>query len=438
LTDAQVETLAREGVATAIAEAGATIFHDPAFSSLFTKSSGFGEKGAFEGSAKSETQVIASFLVEAGQTFSFDFLAQLELNAKEIENPNTEHNEAISKNAFLLLDTSDLNNVRVLDYFGLQGELNSSERIVDLGFGGNLGFGGSSNVTLTSLKQTTNIDGDDEEDSLTAFVTGTYQQAFSNSTGLTLVEINESAIQFAGDPSIGKLGEDVIYGTIWDDELYGTGKEDKIYGSLGNDYLYGRGKKDTLEGGPGDDLLNGGKQKDKLHGGSGNDALYGEDDRDEMYGGEGNDTLYGGDEGDTLIGGLGNDELIDGPGNDSLIGVDPTLVNPGVGEVDLLQGKAGSDIFVLGDADGAYYDDGNDATQGLEDYAWIGDFQVNESDRIQLHGDIGDYSLGSSPERLPKGTAIFLNQDGHGELIGIIEGINHEDLSLASNAFSFL
>ncbi len=278
LTDTQVKALVDGGVANAIVRAQAFFFNDPAYAELFTESSGSGIDGEFQGKAKSETQVMASFSVGAEQSFSFDFLADIEVDAKEIENPDAEYNKAKSKIGFLLLDISDVNNPEVLDYFGIRGRLISSEGI------GRLKHGSSDDVTYNLPDSTINVDGDDGTDSITATAIGTYERTFDRDTHLALVAIDKSVTKFAGDTLIGNLGEDYIYGTIWGDDLDGTKGADKIYGSLGKDILRGRKGDDRLEGGQGNDKLNGGK---------GNDVLIGGHDNDRLVGGHGYDTLTG-------------------------------------------------------------------------------------------------------------------------------------------------
>ena len=70
---------------------------------------------------------------------------------------------------------------------------------------------------------------------------------------------------------LGTRGDDVITGTILDEE---------ILGDRGNDTLSGGGGNDLLRGGKGDDILNGGDGNDRLRGDAGNDDLTGGAGRD--------------------------------------------------------------------------------------------------------------------------------------------------------------
>ncbi|MDZ8187257.1 MAG: calcium-binding protein [Nostoc sp. ChiSLP02] len=287
LTDAQVKTLVQGGVVAAIAQAEATFLNsDPTFSSLFTNTKATGSDGQFTANSDSETKVLASFTVSANQKFSFQFSADLELTAKEIENSDIEYNKAQSKSTFLVLDTTNPNQAKVLDYFGIQSDLISSDYI------GNLTIGRSRYVTINNRNKSADIDGDNGNDSLNGSAVGTYKRSFDRDTNITVVKINSSAVELAGDTLIGNLGKDVIYGTIWDDKINGTKRADKIYASLGDDKLYGKKGNDNLDAGQGSDLLDGG------------------DGDDTLYAGLGDDVLIGGSGDDVLVGDGGNDEFL--------------------------------------------------------------------------------------------------------------------------------
>ena len=314
LTVAETDSLVKGGVSAAIADAKAlAVFsNDPNFSALFTDSAVIGIGGASQGSSSSEDKLIANFSVAKNQTFSFDFATGLQLQAKEIENPQAEYNQAQGKTSFVVLETSDAKKPKVLDYFGMNGKLISSERI------GDLKLGSSRNVTIANQQKNTDIDGNNGIDFVTGAAIGNYQRQFNRNLNITIVELNNSDTKFKQDTVIGKLGSDVTYGTIWNDkidgtkdadgkttkgengdrQLKGTNSTDKIYGSLGDDQITGEG---------GDDILEGGSGKDKLDGGDGNDKLYGSDDNDTLTGGSGNDTLVGGVGNDVMRGNQGND-----------------------------------------------------------------------------------------------------------------------------------
>jgi RTX calcium-binding nonapeptide repeat (4 copies)/FG-GAP repeat len=98
---------------------------------------------------------------------------------------------------------------------------------------------------------------------------------------------------------------------------------------------------------------------------AGNDLIFGQNGADVLFGGAGDDTLNGGSGNDKLVGGLGNDKLIGGLDNDTLIGVNESSPSPGLGEKDALAGNSGADVFILGNAATAFYDDnGTTVAQG--------------------------------------------------------------------------
>jgi serralysin len=393
LTSAQLNALVQGGVASAIANANATFITDPAFTSLFTSTTGVGQPGtSYYVDSQSQTQVIATFDVNANQTFSFDFNAELNLSAKEIET-NTESNEAYSTTSFVVLNTSNLNQPQVIDYFGISGELISGEGIADVD-------SGSSNHVNFTTNSFIDLDGNNGIDSIDANAfAGTYQRSFNTATHLTLVKLNASEIALSGDSLADQLGNDVIIGGVGDDLLNGTSNPDKFYGSLGKDTIRGYNSDDILEGGGGDDhlygddgndklhgslgndLIDGGPSQDTLVGGSGNDWLKGQYGDDRLWGGEDNDTLDGGQNQDQLYGEAGNDNLIGGDGDDTLDGGNGSDQLNGGEHQDLLTGGTGQDTL-LGD-------NGDDRLYGGND----GDRLLGGSGHDQLYGDAGNDTL---------------------------------------------
>jgi Ca2+-binding RTX toxin-like protein len=84
-------------------------------------------------------------------------------------------------------------------------------------------------------------------------------------------------------------GDDLLYGTAYNDIVSGGDATDYLYGHLGNDKLYGDAGGDGLWGGDGNDTLNGGADDDYLEGNDGNDLLIGGEGVDAMIGGAGVD-----------------------------------------------------------------------------------------------------------------------------------------------------
>ncbi len=303
-TEAKAKVFLKGGPSTAISGAMAkaltgSFAKDKAFSELFSKTAsvGVGEDGPFEGSSKSQTKVIANFSVKANQEFSFNFDASSEVEAKEVENSNIEYNRAFSKIGYLLIDITNPSKAKIVDYGGSRTRLISPVNKPGLlaSILGKTGtkfsykefgkpfFGSSKNVTITEQDKTSDLDGNNGEDSVTAEAKGTYKRTFSKDSDLLLVQVNKSFVKFAGDYNIGNLGEGVKYGSLWRDRFRGTNRNDKYYASLGNDWINGRGGDDTLEGGEG---------KDTIIGGYGNDHLVGGADDDHLTGGRGKNKFY--------------------------------------------------------------------------------------------------------------------------------------------------
>ena len=90
-------------------------------------------------------------------------------------------------------------------------------------------------------------------------------------------------------------------------------------------------------------------------------------------------------QGQTIWGTNGNDVLTGSNGSDTISGIASTGTNLGRGQIDTLTGLLGADIFLLVDARGTFYNDGNRRSQGTNDYAIIKDFSVADGDKLQVN-----------------------------------------------------
>ncbi|NJK69853.1 MAG: calcium-binding protein [Microcoleus sp. SU_5_3] len=257
----------------------------------------------------------------------------------------------------------------------------------------------------------------------------------------------------AGDLIRGLAGNDFVLALDGDDDIFGNSGNDNLQGGNGNDEIEGDDGDDTIFGGNNDDFLLGdGTEAENFFGndvifaGTGNDTVDGGRGDNQLFGQEGNDRMFGGGGSDIIEGGSGNDTLFGdnrtGSAGDRLIGVDDLrfLVRPGQGEIDYLTGgnglglNAGQDVFVLGDVNRVYYDDGIVNNSGRSDFAVITDFS-DGSDRIELKGGV-TYSL-SSVSNLPggvSGVGIFARLDNSNELIGVVRGVNASQLQINNGA----
>jgi subtilisin family serine protease len=88
--------------------------------------------------------------------------------------------------------------------------------------------------------------------------------------------------------------------------------------------------------------------------------------------------------GQTFWGTNGNDVLTGSDGSDTISGIARTGRNLGRRQIDTLTGLLGADIFLLADARGTFYNDGNRRSQGTNDYAIIKDFSIADGDKLQV------------------------------------------------------
>jgi hypothetical protein len=140
----------------------------------------------------------------------------------------------------------------------------------------------------------------------------------------------------------------------------------------------------------------------------------------------------------TVNGTAGSDTLIGSTGSDRISGVPETGAKIGKGTVDVLTGNGGSDLFILGDSRGRFYDDGRASSGGGGDFARITDF--SSGDRLQLKGGAAEYFQALHSVNGFSGTGIFHDSNGNGlhdnrdELIALIQRYTQLD----SSSFEFV
>lgn len=281
-TDANILAIVQGGAGSALGAARSFFQNDPTFNVLFASSLGVADEGAYQINSQSEAKAIASFTVGAGQNFSFQFSTNTISRGKEIENTKSETSQIFSRSAFLVVETGQNGQTKVIDFFGISGYLDAVKK-------DELKFGASQQITFSSRSKRININGNNGEDFLIGAASGTYQKVFRQESKITILELTTTTVALRGDTLIGSLEPGVTYGSIWNDHLKGTSGADKIYASLGDDVLDGRAGDDSLEGGQGNDRLDGGTGRDKLHGGAGDDWLVGGAGEDWLAGGTGSD-----------------------------------------------------------------------------------------------------------------------------------------------------
>jgi serralysin len=97
----------------------------------------------------------------------------------------------------------------------------------------------------------------------------------------------------------------------------------------------------------------------------------------------------------------------------------------GTQQIDVLTGANGSDVFLLGDARGVFYDDRKTGSLGTADYALIKDF-IAGTDKLQLRNLSYLFTVSTG------GLSLYWDRNGNGllesggrnrdELIAVLEG----------------
>ncbi len=132
-------------------------------------------------------------------------------------------------------------------------------------------------------------------------------------------------------------------------------------------------------------------------------------------------------------------DVITGTAADETIrGVPTGSALRGQGTVDKLTGGAGNDNFVLADASGVFYDDGNPTVSETKDMAWITDFSAG--DKIMLFGSAGNYQLTSARYSGFRGVQInALPPASTPEPIAFVQAATLATLNLSNpNQFTYL
>jgi len=242
----------------------------------------------------------------------------------------------------------------------------------------------------------------------------------------------------ADDWLSGGYGSDTIHGGAGDDIVYGGESlldqvDQELKTSQYDNFLDGGNDSDLLVGTILDDLVVGGNGEDLLLGYAGNDLLLGRNSDDRLKGSRGTDNLLGENGNDNLQGNQDNDFLDGGSGNDHLFGYND-FAHPEQSNIDSFTGGDGQDKFVLGSAYETFYQVGQQ-----NDLAMIADFNSQE-DRIQLNGDVQDYSLKVATFDLGdssmSGTYIYNDAYVDSEAIAFVA--NQTDLNLAAEYIDFV
>ena len=195
ITDTFTNTFATDGNVNDSTDAIANFITEPpsAFNSSFSSTDGTGNN--YSGTADSFAGVLGNFSVNSGETFSFNFDANLNLTTS-IDNPQTETAITDGTVSFALYDTSNVDSWTLLDSFTISGNVTSGNNDF-LNFNSSDG----TQLNLSNISLTTNFGGDRE--SASASTEGLFSRTFDRVTNLTLVEVKENRSTVAvPEPSI--------------------------------------------------------------------------------------------------------------------------------------------------------------------------------------------------------------------------------------------
>jgi len=437
--------------------------------------------------AKSSAEVQATFEIDSSGTFAFDFDLLSDLESTEIESPLSQYSSGRGTNSIFIYETSDPSKPELIGYIAHKSVLISSEMKanVRIGYGFTTAdgefsehrisfnnFSAGFEYALGQGEVAIDVDGNNGLDYVsTSLFPGYFEQFVEAGSRITVVHVDSHAARLVQDPLNGALGDGIVYGSLKADTINAR----IVYASMGNDNVTGTGRADIHEGGAGNDTLKGRGGDDKQHGGLGNDLVDGDGGNDELRGGPGRDTLKGDAGDDTLDGGDGRDLLRGGNDDDTLIGGDGNDTLKGEDGKDRLEGGDGRDVLVGGDdKDKLFGDDGHDELKGGDgndrlkggkgrdllkggndnDRLW----GQNQNDTLiggtgvdDLDGGNGDDVLigGRGDDNLTGGNGndIFVLAKNHRidtimdfevgtDLIGL-KGLEFQDLSFSGNLISF-
>jgi Ca2+-binding RTX toxin-like protein len=108
-------------------------------------------------------------------------------------------------------------------------------------------------------------------------------------TGVTADLRTGLATGGAGNDTLTSI--ECLFGTSYEDRLWGDSDDECFAGLGGTDVIHGRGGRDSLRGDASHDRLFGGAGRDVIEGGAGDDLIVGGAGRDRLRGNEGDDRL---------------------------------------------------------------------------------------------------------------------------------------------------
>lgn len=205
VNNANTSTIAKGGEVSATNNTNIDFFDEPSEVINTSFSQAFGKNKNYLGLANAEGKVLGNFFVDAGESFSVDFTAFLDLQTS-IDEP-AENAKASADISFLLFDTTDITDPNLLDDFFDQILSNTTSNIKKkpLDF-----FSLNANVNsfdnddfLTSLKseyitlsnQDTQFNFGGNTEFATAFFEGSLKRSFATPTNLTFIQVRRTQVK---------------------------------------------------------------------------------------------------------------------------------------------------------------------------------------------------------------------------------------------------
>lgn len=198
ITGTVTNTISTGGLVNANANANANFKVDPnsalTFASNSSQSKAQGQGPSYLGEGQSFAAVLGyDFLVQPGETFSFDFKGLLDLKTS-IDNPTAENATA---NGLLKFELYESQSNSLLDSFSIVGNLATP------GNGDALEFKQSDSITLDPNQTSFNKSFGGTQEFAQAAVKGKYSRTFDKLTYLTLVETKTNQVRVkAPEPSV--------------------------------------------------------------------------------------------------------------------------------------------------------------------------------------------------------------------------------------------
>ncbi len=206
VNNANTSTIAKDGEVSATNNAKIDFLLEPPKVINKSLSQAFGQNKNYLGLANAEGKVLGNFFVDAGDSFSVDFTAFLDLKTS-IDKPAAENARASADISFLLFDTTDISDQNLLDNFfdELLSDTRTNIKKTPLDFfylNANLNsFNDNDFITnqqseyITLFKQDTQFNFGGNAEFATALFTGSLKRSFATPTNLTFIQVRRTQVK---------------------------------------------------------------------------------------------------------------------------------------------------------------------------------------------------------------------------------------------------